>query len=251
MDFKQLHYGQEPLLIGNVWDVPSARIFEQLNFAALGTSSAAIACMLGYEDGEQLAFSELEFVVKRITANTDLPLSVDIEAGYGFEVSIVLENIKRLSSLGVVGINIEDSIVEKGRELVSAEKFGEKVSTLKSGLRENGINIFFNVRSDPFLLGVANPLAETQRRVKVYEQAGADGIFVPCIETEADISKIVQSTDLPINVMCMPNLPDFKTLKRLGVKRISMGNFLHASTEQQLKQSVSKIIEQQSFKSVF
>ena len=251
MDFKALHQQQKPLLIGNVWDVNSTKVFEKLNFSAIATSSAAVAHILGYEDGEQLGFSELEYIVKRIISNTSLPVSVDIESGYGRDVSNVLENIERLFKLGVAGLNIEDSIMNNGRKLVAADEFAAKLKTIKSHLVKKEINMFLNIRTDTFIIGVPDLLNETKKRTKLYEDAGADGIFVPCIVNEDDISEIVKTTKLPVNVMCMPKLPDFKTLETLGVKRISMGNFLHDTIYREMEKITAKIIEQQSFKSLF
>lgn len=94
-------------------------------------------------------------------------------------------------------------------------------------------------------------MEETIHRVKLYENAGADGVFVPCVETMTDIAQIIASTTLPINVMCMPNLPNFKCLKELGVKRISMGNFLFEKMYQHLEREVEQLQKEQSFHSVF
>ena len=113
MKFKDLHNQEKPLLIGNVWDVTSTKTAEKLNFQAIGTSSSAIAQILGYRDGEEIEFSEMEYMVKRIALNTKLPLSVDLESGYGDKPEEIVDRIKRLVALGAVGINIEDSIVTK------------------------------------------------------------------------------------------------------------------------------------------
>ncbi|MCW8877837.1 MAG: isocitrate lyase/phosphoenolpyruvate mutase family protein [Kangiellaceae bacterium] len=251
MQFKDLHNQNTPLLICNVWDAASARIAEKLGFQAIGTSSAAIATMLGYEDGEKMGFSELLNVVARITASTKLPLTVDIESGYSRDPIEIAENIKKLVALGVVGINIEDSTVQVERILLDATWFKENLLSIKQKLKENGISIFINVRIDTFLMGIEHPVQETQRRIELFESAGADGIFVPCIEEENDIQMITSSSNLPVNVMCMPKLPDFDKLKELGVKRISMGNFLFDKMYSQFENTLDSVIEHQSFESVF
>ena len=251
MNFKQLHEQENPLLIGNVWDVSSAKIFEKLNFLALATSSAAIAHTLGYADGEKLPFAELEFIVRRIIASTALPLSVDIEGGYSRNATIIAENITKLYHLGVVGINIEDSLVGDRRELMEAGEFQILLTTIKNELAKKNVDIFINLRTDTFLLGLPNALDETIKRIHLYEQVGIDGIFVPCIENESDILNVVQATNLPINVLCMPQLPNFETLKQLGVKRISMGNSVHASVYQHLKKIASDIVSAKSFSPIF
>lgn len=251
MEFKNLHNQDKPLLIANVWDVPSAKIAEELNFQAIGTSSSAIASILGYKDGEEMNFSELKYMVKRIAENSNIPLSVDLESGYSRNPKEIAIHIKELSDLGVVGINIEDSIVDKSRTLLDAEKFAQTISEIVKNLQKDNIDVFINVRTDTFLLSVSNTIEETKKRIKLYENAGANGIFVPCIEQISDIKEIVNCTQLPINVMCMPNLPDFETLHNLGVKRISMGNFIFDNMYSQFKLKTEEILNQQSFNPVF
>jgi len=252
MKFKKLHQQKTPLLIGNVWDVASAKIAEQLNFQAIGTSSAAIAKMLGYPDGEAMSFEELAYMVKRIVVNTKLPVSVDLEAGYSRDPSIIARHIKQLVEVGVVGINLEDSIMDKGqRILLDSEKFANTIAQIKRLLEKEKVNLFLNIRTDTFLLGSPNKIEATKSRIQTYEKAGADGIFLPCIEKETDIKIMVESTNLPINVMAMPNLPTFERLTELGVKRISMGNFLFESMQADLQQKLQAIQQQQSFNSIF
>ena len=251
MSFDSLHHQDEPLLICNVWDVPSAKTAEKLNFKAIATSSAAMARLLGYKDGEGMSFSDLLFLVERIASNTKLPLSVDLESGYSHDPEQIVNHITKLAESGVTGINLEDSTVAEGRKLTDAHEFSDKLRAIKNGLDKNDIDIFINVRTDPFLLGLADAVEETKKRIHLYETSGADGIFTPCIERTADIEQIVDCTRLPVNVMCMPALPDFNTLKELGVKRISMGNFLFDKMYTQFGQMLSGIIEEQSFKPIF
>lgn len=247
--FCDLHHQQTPLILGNVWDVRGAKTFEAQGFDVVGTSSAAIAHMLGYEDGEKMSFSELEYIVKRIVANISIPLSVDLEGGYGRKTSEIADNIKQLSDLGVVGINIEDSLVNKERELRSIDDFSGIISEIKSYVEKNNINIFVNVRTDPFLLGIVNPLEETLKRISAFEQA--DGIFIPGITNQDDIKAVTSATNLPVNVMCMPELPSFQILSDLGVKRISMGNFIHNSLMNNLEKKINKVQAEQSFDCLF
>lgn len=251
MNFKTLHQQETPLLIANVWDVPSAKIAEELGFKAIATSSAAIASIFGYNDGEELTFSELENMVKKIISNTTIPLSVDIEAGYSDDPKMIAENIKKLVQLGVVGINIEDSLVKDKRELVDAEKFKQLLVEIKNVLVEDHSDVFINVRIDTFLLQIPNAISETKKRIDLYKTTSVNGFFLPCIEDEDVIKEIVNYADLPINVMCMPNLPNFEVLKNVGVKRISMGNFLFDKMYQNFKEIENNILVDQSFKSIF
>ncbi|OQP54291.1 hypothetical protein A4H97_22665 [Niastella yeongjuensis] len=218
--FKQLH--QSLFILPNAWNPKSALQFQQANFPAVATSSAAVANSLGYEDGEAMPFEEYLLIVRRIMATVQIPVTVDIEMGYGKTNEAIYANVQQLATLGVAGINIEDSTLQSGnRKLKDANTFAETIAYVK-----NKVDLFINVRCDTYLLNVANKQTETIARIQLYEAAGADGVFLPCISAEADIGEAVSHTTLPINVMCIPGLPDFETLQTLGVKRVSMGPFL-------------------------
>ncbi|NOT73590.1 MAG: isocitrate lyase/phosphoenolpyruvate mutase family protein [Cyclobacteriaceae bacterium] len=251
-EFLALHQQSEPLLIGNVWDVPSAIVFEKQGFAALGTSSASVAETLGYADGEAMSFDEYLFVVKHIADHSKLPLSVDLESGYADTPEGIAANLQRLHAAGVCGVNLEDSeIVDGNRSIVDAKKFTEKISRVISILNAGNIKMFINLRCDPFILGLPNALEEVLSRIELYQSTQAHGLFVPCITAIEDMRKVCQKSKLPINVMCMPNLPDFNEMKNAGVKRISMGPFLSRNVYKQMESSVERILSDKSFKSLF
>ncbi|MEO1513749.1 MAG: isocitrate lyase/phosphoenolpyruvate mutase family protein [Bacteroidota bacterium] len=251
MTFKDLHRAQEATLICNVWDVESARIAQQLQYDAIGTSSAAIASTLGYEDGEKMSFQELAYIVGRITQSTNIPLTVDLEGGYSRQPDQIVEHIKQLIDMGVVGINLEDSIVREKREILPVTIFSKTLESICTSLHRQGLNMFLNVRTDAFLLGLPQARQDTIQRGQQYQEAGADGLFVPCVEKAQDIQAIADALDLPLNVMCMPNLPDFATLSQLGVKRISMGNFAYDSSRRALEDKLSWIRHSHSFQNLF
>jgi 2-methylisocitrate lyase-like PEP mutase family enzyme len=249
MNFTALHQQSAPLLLANVWDVASARAAQQAGYLAIGTSSAAIAAMLGYEDGEQMSFAELLLVVKRIRAVCPLPLSVDMEAGYGDTAQEIAANLQQLAKLGVVGVNLEDSRVVNGkRQLQDARQFAGQLREIRARVTDP---LFFNIRTDTFLLNVENALAETLLRGQLYREHGADGLFVPCVVNNPDIAAIARQITLPLNVMCMPTLADFAQLAALGVRRISMGNFIHAALQSRLNDLLLAVQTQQSFGGVF
>jgi 2-methylisocitrate lyase-like PEP mutase family enzyme len=220
--FSLLHQNSTPLLLGNIWDVNSAKVFEASDYKAIGTSSQAVARSLGYEDGEKLPFEALLQLAKRVVEVVRIPFTVDIEGGYSRTIDGIIGNIKKLHDVGVVGINLEDTIAGK---LQPVAEFQKILSAIAEHIIRNNLKIFLNIRTDGFLLGMPTALAETLPRIKSYESAGASGIFVPCITNKNDIKEVVKATKLPINVMCMPALPDFEELQSLGVKRISMGPF--------------------------
>lgn len=249
--FEKLHQQHAPVLLCNVWDVASAKIAEKLGFQAIGTSSGAIATSLGYSDGEEISFSELKYIVSRITSTTNIPLTVDLEAGYSRNPLEVADHISQLRDMGVVGINIEDSLVEQERYLLEANAFRVHLEAIVTALGKTAKRLFINVRTDTFLLNCPNPIQETITRAHQYEKAGADGLFVPCIQNKGDIQQITHATRLPINVMCMPELPAFSTLQNLGVKRISMGNFIFNKMLGHLENDLQQVRSAETFQSVF
>ncbi|WP_374338086.1 isocitrate lyase/phosphoenolpyruvate mutase family protein [Leeia sp.] len=252
MTFAELHQQSSPLLLANVWDAASARAAEAAGYAALGTSSAAIADMLGYADGEGLSFAELLAVVTRIRAVSSLPLSVDMEAGYGETAESVVQNLLALAAQGVVGINLEDSLVVNGqRSMLEADVFGQRLQAIRQGLQAAGVNLFINVRTEAYLLGLPDALEQTLARGQRYGECGANGLFVPGIIQAEAIRELAARIALPLNVMCMPGLPTFPQLAALGVKRISMGNFLHGRVQQTLQQLFATVRSEQSFHCVF
>ncbi|MEM8909801.1 MAG: isocitrate lyase/phosphoenolpyruvate mutase family protein, partial [Bacteroidota bacterium] len=251
MNFKTLHEKDAPVLVCNVWDAASAQIAQQLNFKAIGTSSSAIATMLGYQDGEEMTFDELAYIVGRISKTTTIPLTVDLEAGYSRQPDKIVDHIKQLEQLGVVGVNLEDSIVQEKRKIVEADEFAKTITAVCAQLANQQVEVFINLRTDVFLLGLPNPVQETLERAKKYTEAGVDGLFVPCVEKEEDIKTLTQHITLPLNVMCMPQLPDFATLTELGVKRISMGGFVYNKLNKVLESELTTTLNNHSFQNLF
>lgn len=246
--FLQLHHAATPLLLGNCWDVSSAKLLEENGFKAIGTSSAALARSLGYEDGENLPFDLLLETVKRIQQNISVPLSVDMEKGYGTTAGDILKNILQLHDIGVVGINIEDS---RNRVMGDAATFAKTISFLANSLAQKNISFFINVRTDAFIVNLPKALDETIARIKLYQNTGASGIFVPFIKTESDIKAVTTATILPVNVLAVPGLPGIASLTALGVKRISIGSSLFNALKKEAANKIQLIMQQQSYDPLF
>lgn len=226
--FYKLHHSPGLFVLPNAWNAKSALLFQEKNFPAIATSSAAIADSLGYEDGEQMPFNTYLFMIKRILAATDIPLSVDLEMGYASCTDDIYTNILSLINLGVVGINLEDSTIDRGtRVLQDVAAFADSIKHIRNRLIADDLQLFINIRCDTYLLDVKNKSQETRERLKLYEQSGADGIFLPCISDTQDIREAARATKLPLNVMCVPGLPGLDKLAELGVKRVSMGPSLY------------------------
>jgi len=241
--FYQLHHQKEPLVIANAWNVKSAQIIEQSGYAAIATSSGAISNSLGYEDGEKIPFAELLYMVQRIKASTNIPLSVDLERGYTIDLSELIENIQKLVDIGVTGINLED-VQGEGIYL-------KKLDTIKNHLVRNNQKLFINARTDGFLMKVESPLETTIKRAKLYQDAGADGLFVTGVSDNATIKEIALSTTLPLNVVGTAKLSSIKSLSESGVKRISMAVFLYRATYNQIENILKEVITEQSLEPLF
>jgi 2-methylisocitrate lyase-like PEP mutase family enzyme len=251
--FCQLHHLDTPLLLATIWDARSAATSQALGFAAVGTSSAAIAGMLGYPDGEQLPFAELQYIVKRICASTTLPVSVDLEGGYSRQPAQIARHMAQLVAVGVAGFNLEDSVptADGGRRLLPAPEFADALLAVRSALAGQQARAFLNIRTDTYLLTHPAPLAETRHRTQLYAAAGADGIFVPGLTSLTAMRELCQATPLPLNVMALPELPDFGALAAAGVRRISMGNFLFEALTVRQQQLSQRIIREQNFTTLF
>ena len=247
--FSQLHYSDEPLLIGNVWDVASAKLFEELGFKAIATSSAAIANSMGYEDGQNMPFGLMMETVQRIKKSISIPLSVDMERGYANNIPGILQNVERLFDTGIAGINIEDS--DSDLRLRSPQSFQKLISCITNHLSRKNMQLFVNARTDAFLLKLLNASDETVLRANAYEAAGANGLFVPFITSITDIEKVVAATSIPVSVFFCKGLPDFKTLAGAGVKRISMGAALYKTVKKDLQKRIEAIQQAQSVNSLF
>lgn len=217
--FKALHQNEEPLLLANVWDAHSAKLAQQAGYKALGSSSHAIANSLGFEDGENISFEQLYFVVKRIKNVVQIPLSVDFEAGYSDNPEEVAQYVKQLADIGIAGINLEDGIVKDGKRILgNPESLVEKIRAIKATS-----TIFINARIDTYTTKHPDSLNESIARANLYKTAGADGVFVPLIQKDTDILNFITRVDLPLNVFATPQLPNYESLQKLGVKRISHG----------------------------
>ena len=246
--FNDLHYGKNLFILPNAWNAKSALLFQEKGFPATGTSSAAVAASLGYEDGEGMPFEDYLFIIRRILNTVKIPVTVDIEMGYGKTNKQIAENIQQLVELGVAGINIEDSVITNSeRSLKNTSEFAKTIEHIKNHLTAKDISIFINIRCDTYLLDVMNKQKETNTRLTEYQNTGADGIFLPCISNEKDIAEAVSNTKLPLSVMCIPGLPAFEKLDELGVKRASMGPFMFNRVYKEAEALSQKIIDKKNF----
>lgn len=234
--FHSLHHSDALLELPTIWDAPGAALAKAQGAVAIATSSAALAWSLGYKDGEHLPVAELLAAITRIQRINNLPLSVDIEQGYSSDPEQVAKLVLQLVALGVVGINLEDGSDK-------AELLCAKIRSCRTAL--SGQPLFINARTDVYLAGLAEDQAAVElcmKRATLYQAAGADGLFIPCLNEIAAIRQLCQTVQLPVNLMWQADLPDKALLISSGVKRLSYGPalFLHSyqSLQRQLAQQL-------------
>ncbi|WP_276258181.1 isocitrate lyase/PEP mutase family protein [Haloglomus litoreum] len=216
-----------PLVLPNAWDAASAIVYEEARFDAVGTSSAGVAASLGVPDGEQLSRDEMLAVVGRIAAAVDLPVSADIEAGYGETPAAVAETVRRTIDAGAVGVNLEDGTNGPAGPLVPQDKHVTTIRAAREAADETGVPLVVNGRTDVFWRGVGDPSDRVERaveRANAYREAGSDCLFVPGVTDPETIAALVDGIDGPLNVLAGPGAPSIPALADLGVARVSVGS---------------------------
>jgi 2-methylisocitrate lyase-like PEP mutase family enzyme len=208
------------LRLPNAWDAGSARLAQAAGARAVATSSAALAWAHGWPDGDRLPVDLLVRSVRALADAVDLPVTVDIEGGYSDEPARVGELVATLVAGGVVGINIEDG--HKAPSLLC-----DKIAAARAAAAAQGVALFINARIDTWLRGLApvgQRVPETLARAARYRAAGASGLFAPAVTDADEIAALVAGTDMPVNVLAWPGLPDAARLQALGVRRLSAGS---------------------------
>jgi len=225
---RALHAGPEPLVFPNVWDAASARAVAQAGFPAIATTSSGMSATLGWADGEHTPVDQMFSAIARITRSVDVPVTADIEAGYGLDPE---EIVNRLIDAGAVGCNLEDTDHATGASLLEPTTQAARLAAVKRLARAAGVDIVLNARVDVFLrhtAGDQTPIEEAIRRGRLYLDAGADCVFPIGAPDEAAIAALVDGIPGPINVIAgFHGAPGLARLKELGVRRISYAGRLH------------------------
>jgi 2-methylisocitrate lyase-like PEP mutase family enzyme len=225
-EFRSLHYARKILVLPNAWDVPSARVFEDAGFPAIATSSAALAISVGYPDGEKMRKEELFSVVKKIAGVLSVPLSVDIESGFGASIDSLTDTIRRVIEAGAVGINIEDISDFEKKTLLPVEKQVERIRAVRTASDSLGIPLLMNARTDAYRFGAGDERARLDaaiRRERAYEAAGADCLYPIGLTDRESILTFVKAVSKPMNIMARKGTPTITELQEMGVKRLSLG----------------------------
>lgn len=216
------------LVLPNAWDAGSARLIERAGASAIATTSGGVSWSLGKPDGEGITREEQVAVVARIVAAVRVPVTADIEGGYGPRPEDVGDTIRAVVAAGAGGVNLEDS--RRDGTLFSAEEQSLRIAAARAAAAGAGVpGIVINIRTDVFLFEIGAPadrLGDVLARARSYAEAGADGLFVPGVVDEPTIREVVAGSPLPINVMAGPGAPSIGELTAMGVGRISLGTAL-------------------------
>lgn len=213
-------------LMPNAWDAASARIFEQAGFGALGTTSAGIAYSRGRRDGQTLSREEMLREVRNIINAVRIPVSADIEAGYGDAPADVTRTVQDFVAAGVVGLNLEDATGRADQSLYPLDEQQRRIEAARRAASPPH-GIYLNARTDTYLLAVGRDeeerFAETVRRGRAYREAGATSVFIPLATDLATIRALRQEIGGPITVMAFPGAPTVADLLEAGASRVSLG----------------------------
>ncbi len=222
--FRRMHDRSRILVLPNAWDAASARIFEDAGFSAVATTSAGVSYTAGYPDGEAIPREDMVTIVRWIVRAVRIPVTADIESGFGSGPREVSETVRMVIDAGAVGINLEDSIHGAERQLYDLPLAVERIRAARAAAEAAGVPIVINGRTDVYLLGIgekASRFEHAVRRLNTYREAGADCLYPIGYLDPQTIGALVQALSGPVNVIGVPGIPSAAELQRLGVARVS------------------------------
>ncbi|HEY1801006.1 MAG TPA: isocitrate lyase/phosphoenolpyruvate mutase family protein [Terriglobales bacterium] len=241
--FGAMHHGPKILLLANVWDAASAVIVRHAGFGALATSSAGIAFSLGYPDGQRISREEMLAVVARITKCADIPVTADVEAGYGDRPEDAAETTRGVLEAGAVGMNLEDATNDAENPLEDLQLQVEKIRAVREVAASAGVPVVLNARTDAYLLEVGESGKRYDlalKRLIAFRDAGADCLFVPGVIDAETIQRFVRDLKFPLNILAGPGSPSVAELEKMGIARISLGSGVMRATLGYLQRIVAE-----------
>jgi 2-methylisocitrate lyase-like PEP mutase family enzyme len=221
--FHGMHRGKL-LLLPNAWDATSARIFEAAGFAAIATTSGGVSWALGHADGEQAPWDEVVAASARIIRAVSIPVTADIEAGFGATPGAVMNSVAEIIRAGAVGVNLEDGTPHGATPIRAVADAAERINAAREAARAAGVPIVINARTDLYLRNIgedAMRFGEAVARGKAYLAAGADCFYPIGLRDPATIGNLVKALAAPININVRAGSPSVAELEALGVVRAS------------------------------
>lgn len=237
---RALHVPGRPLVLPNVWDAASARLVEAAGFQAVATASSAVSASLGYRDEEGTPAGEMFESIRRIARAVAVPVTADVESGYGLPPGELAE---MLLDAGGAGCNLEDTAHGQGG-LIDADTQCERIAALREAAGQAGVPIVINARIDVFVLRIGDPQGwaeEALRRGRLYLEAGADCAYPIMVTDEATIAAFVRAFHGMVNVYARPEAPPLPRLAALGVARVSYGPWIHRLAMREMEAVVRDI----------
>jgi 2-methylisocitrate lyase-like PEP mutase family enzyme len=252
--FLKYHRDKEILVLLNSWDIGSSKLIEACGFKAIATTSMGIAAASGYPDCQVIQLPEMIDVITGIVNGVQVPVTVDIEAGYGNNLNEIVDSVKKIVATGIVGINIEDSI-DLNPVLIDEMEFCERISAIRELSDSLGFHLVINARTDSFYTSSGSrqeKLSESIKRGNKYREAGADCIFVQPVWEKELISTLVKEINAPINILSNPGIgaglpPSVRELQDLGVARLSLGSSLMKATLALIKKVADELSEKGTY----
>jgi 2-methylisocitrate lyase-like PEP mutase family enzyme len=251
---RKLHHGPHILALPNAWDVAGARLMEEAGYPAIATTSAGVAASLGYPDGQRISRGEMLEVVARIARAVRVPVTADMEAGYGTTVKEMVETAKAVVAAGAVGMNLEDVAGDNESSQVDMALQVEKIQAICAASSSLGVPLVVNARTDIYLMPIgeaATRFERTVERLRAYRQAGAACLFAPGVRDRETISKLVKALGAPLNILLTPGCPSLEELEKMGVARASAGSAVMRATLGLARRIGKELLEKGTFESLF
>jgi 2-methylisocitrate lyase-like PEP mutase family enzyme len=251
---RKLHSGPRMLVLPNAWDVASARVLEELGYPAIATTSAGVAFSLGYPDGQRLSRDEMLEAVARIARAVRVPVTADMESGYGITPKDMAETAKAIVAAGAVGLNFEDVIGDTESSQVETALQAGKIRALCETSASAGVPLVINARTDVYLMPIgpeATQFERTVERLRAYRAAGADCVFAPGVKERPLIEKLVKAVAAPLNILVTPGCPSIPELEKLGVARASIGSGVMRSALGLVRRIGKELLETGTYASTF
>jgi 2-methylisocitrate lyase-like PEP mutase family enzyme len=248
--FHSLHDGPHLLLLPNAWDAISAAIFAEAGFPAIASTSAGVANAMGYPDGQKISRAEMLSAVARIVRAVQVPVTADMEAGYGSTPEEMAETARGVIEAGAVGLNLEDSPGEGTKKLFDLSLQKEKIRAMFEVGEKLKVPLVINARTDVYLDEIGEPATRFDRtveRLNAFRDSGATSLFAPGVKDAETIGRLVRAVRGPLNILATAGTPPVRELEKLGVARVSVGSGVMRATLGMLSRLAKHLREQGTF----